>query len=328
MDLLHEDASWPSCTSNCGVANSGENTSRWFVTYFTNTAETQAVMNFLKTNKIVAIPTCFATSAGGTTNTSSTSPTLEDCVSQWTSSYSTFAPYEKYMLVNIANEWGDANGTECAVSQTVWENAYVTAVQNMRKAGITAALVTDAGEAGVDQTCIINHGQNIYNADPQHNIVFSWHEYGFSPSETSSIIQSLAAAQTATAGAYGGFPVIVGEFGPSGVYGGTTTAQEVIQDANAAGLGWNAWAWDDQTQPFGICVEAGNGSAACSNNDFTLLTSGGGAGQPAHCTSPGACTTSPCNCTADSTLSTYGNQVILSPNFGLFYAQPPKATVF
>lgn len=320
MNLVHYDASWPNCTTNCGIPNSGANTARWFDADFTDTAQNRLVMDMLRNNRIVSMPSCFYTpSAGDTTNTNTSSGALNACVTAWNNAYSTYKPYEKYMMLNVANEWGAGTDNTCAAGQTAWRNAYVSAVSSLRARGYLATLVIDCGGSGTDDNCITNHAQAIYDADPQHNIVFSWHEYGFTPTETRSIIQSLAAAQTATAGAYGGFPVIVGEFGPSGVYGGTTTALQVMQDAVSSGIGWLAWAWDDQTAPFNLMRTPPNG-------DFSLIQSGAAKGQPANCTP--ACTTSPCNCTQATDLSAYGNMVILSPTYGLFNAQPPKATMF
>jgi hypothetical protein len=220
--------------------------------------------------------------------------------------YSALKPFEPYSMLNLANEWGDGTDGTCRVGQTAWRSAYVTAVQNMRAAGFTQTLVIDAGGSGTDEGCIVNHGQAIYDADPQHNILFSWHNYGNSPSGTLAAVQALAAARTATAGAFGGFPVMIGEFGPSGVYGGTTTALQTIQAANAASLGWLAWAYDDSTAPFNMqpAPHQGDGLGPSLTNGV------------------------PTNGTPAPDLTTYGNDVIFNYPESLFNAKPPKATAF
>jgi mannan endo-1,4-beta-mannosidase len=318
MDACHYDQSWSSCKTDCGISNSGANTVRVFEYAFTNTAQTNKFMNTLKSEHVVSIPTCGTTpSCSATSCQGDSTPCLDECATQWVNAYSTFKPFERYTMLNLANEWG--SGTS-----TTWRDAYVAAVAKMRAAGYTATLVIDTGGCGKVIDGIINYAQYIYDQDPQHNILFSYHAYDITdlqpcPGECttdgsntlmSTKVKALAAAQTATADTYGGFPVMIGEFGPGNrADGAMCTPLGVMQEADSLGLGWIAWAWDDGA-PFNIEV-AGTGSG-----NFSLT-----GGVPTNCT-----TGSPCTNASD--LSVFGNTVILTPTYGLFYAQPPKATVF
>ena len=89
-------------------------------------------------------------------------------VSQWVSSAALLKPYERQMLINIANEWGPDDST-------VWRDAYLNAVAGLRAAGILNTLIIDSGMYGKDWQNILKFGQTIFDADPQHNIVFGPH---------------------------------------------------------------------------------------------------------------------------------------------------------
>jgi len=78
---------------------------------------------------------------------------------------------EKYVILNIANEWGPVT--------TVWRDAYVSAIKRIRAAGIKALVMIDAAGYGQDISSIKQWAKTIEAADPQHNVVFSIHMYGF-----------------------------------------------------------------------------------------------------------------------------------------------------
>jgi len=342
MDASHYDCGWCQQTvlGNYEVHNTTANAMRVVVYTWdpsgTGTNNT-SWMNNMKGNSVVTIPGCFFTSTctGGTTNTNTSSPCLSECVTQWTNSEAFWHSYEPYSMINLANEWGAGTDTSCNAGQTAWENAYVSAVASMRSAGFLTTIVIDAGGSGTRDSCFSatsgndgskNHAQYIYDQDSQHNILFSWHDYGQTEASSTSTINSLLAARTATAGAYGGWPLMIGEFADAGQNGSTVDAVSIMRDATNAGIGWLAWAIDNGG-PWNI-----HASDYCNSTGtiFKMLTSGGGAGQPANCTNPGACTSNPCNCTATSDLSTFGDKVYLDRTgpYGLFYTNPPKATIF
>lgn len=161
-------------------------------------------------------------------------------VDQWVAHASTFKPFERYMLINIANEWGPADSA-------VWRDAHIQAVARLRAAGYLATLVIDAGGCGQDPLDITKYAQAIFDSDPQKNIVFDQHIYGlWSNGNGESWQTDLNTGLDALAKT--GLPIVLGEFGPGRDIGPSPTKmtpKEIIQAAEARGFGWTAWAWDD-----------------------------------------------------------------------------------
>jgi hypothetical protein len=275
--------------------------------------------------------TCAGITQGhGTVTSGNTDPAaITACVNTIIAAKSLLDPHQKDLMINIANEWGNGG------SNIAFQDTYVTAVQNLRAAGLNETLVIDGGQGQAIQPIEL-YGQYIYDHDPQHNVIFSYHDYGSTPTQAQDFMNRLVAARTASAASpFGAFPVILGEFGPYDSWGGTTPALQQIAIADSATVGWLAWAYDDASCA-GACFALQAGSHNQDGNFPQLVTSGAATGQPTNCTTPGPCTTSPCNCTYDSDLTQWGNDVIFNQSnsyaggaaTGLFYAQPPKATVF
>jgi hypothetical protein len=108
VDTAHWDQSWAGCTSNCGIPNSGANINRDFMYELENsyTSRIQGDITEMMNQKIVPLET------GGFYTTCCTDTTcLDDVVALWVSMYSVFAPYQPYIWINIANEWGPANSS-------------------------------------------------------------------------------------------------------------------------------------------------------------------------------------------------------------------------
>ena len=161
--------------SAAGLAKSHANTVRAFVE--TNYGATWAqlasmVQNDLVANKIVPIITAPSTTSGTGTSCNTATATLTDVVTNsWVATVSTWKAFDKYSLVNIANEWGPSNST-------AWRDAYVSAVGAMRTAGYLGAFLVDAGGCGQDLDDLATYSKAIIDADPQHNVVFALHLYG------------------------------------------------------------------------------------------------------------------------------------------------------
>ncbi len=92
--------------------------------------------------------------------------------------------YEKWLIINIANEWSGV-GYDCWRKSkcTVWEilSGYVDplkeAIQLLRNGGLKHMIVIDMGWCGQDKKIIDLFGEKFLNADPERNVVFSWHWY-------------------------------------------------------------------------------------------------------------------------------------------------------
>lgn len=183
---------------------------------------------------------------------------LESCVQSWIDQAANWQTYERYQIINIANEWGAV----ASVGDTTWRDAYVAQVPLLRAAGYKGTLQIDAGGSGQDTYGILHHAAAILAADPQHNCVFSLHIYGFftvggSVAEICGQLYNLGATQ--------GIPCTIGEFGPGFDFGSSPTmvdGLEVMTAADANRLGWTGWAFDDHF---------GSSSPPALNNSFCMV---------------------------------------------------------
>jgi len=282
--------------SSAGIAKSGANTVRIFVE--TDYGQSVAgLVNIVQTQHIdqKEVPIVTSPIYGGTNTSCSSSTTLfNSVVSNWVATASSWRPLNKWMIVNIANEWGPANST-------VWRDSYISAIAKMRAAGYLGPLLIDAGGCGQDPNDLSNYATAVFNSDPQKNVIFGFHFYGLANgfstvAQMDTIFAELAALSNAQ-----GMVFAITEFGPGRDIGPSptmVTPGQVITAAEANGLGWTAWAWDD------------NDLASCtSDNNWFSMTY--------HC---GAYTQ-----TSDLTL--YGQDVVLNPTYGIA-ALAIRATIF
>jgi hypothetical protein len=158
VNKCHYDAAWP------GIPKTHANTIRWGVPLWLSASVSSKLMQDSINAKIVPIAgVCFtAGTYADADNVTCKEDTayLTTAVDQWVAQSATFRPFEKYVLINIANEWGPVNGT-------VWRDAYVTAVSRMRAAGYLGTLIVDAGGCGQDAPDVAKYAQAIFDSDPQ-----------------------------------------------------------------------------------------------------------------------------------------------------------------
>jgi mannan endo-1,4-beta-mannosidase len=143
--------------------------------------------------------------------------------------------YEDSLLVNIANEWSGATN--------IYVQAYTDAINVFRAAGIRHTLVLDSNGYGQNANTVLNQGQALLAADPQHNLLFSVHMYEqFRDAQT--IVDTLQRAATAQ------LPFIVGEFGFQ--HGSDNQNQGnpypipydvLLEESERLGFGYLAWSW-------------------------------------------------------------------------------------
>lgn len=110
-------------------------------------------------------------------------------------------PYKKYLLINIANEWGDHN-----TSAEHWKESYKKAIAILRDAGYKTTLVIDAPGWGQDIYAIQKYGKELLEADPEHNLLFDIHMY-YSWNDAEKIDRELQKTYDMN------LPLVVGEFG-------------------------------------------------------------------------------------------------------------------
>jgi len=237
------------------------------------------------------LPIITAQTVGGTTNQTSGDTSTADLtatVSWWVSNVSTFAPIMNQIAINIANEWGPTNSS-------TWASAYENAIARLRAAGYTCPLVIDTGDYGEDFGDLLNYSTQVFSSDPQKNIIFSLHVYV----NAADMLSQNILPQLASLSASQGMAFVIGEFGPGRNIGPAPTPVTpgvIIQAAEASGLGWIAWAWDD------------NDLANCQsdNNSFSMTYSCGQYSVP-------------------SNLTWYGLDVTFNPAYGLEALARPAA---
>jgi mannan endo-1,4-beta-mannosidase len=173
---------------------------------------------------------------------------LHDMAEWWSSKadFLTRPDISRYILINIANEWSNWNlaSPNHEPSSSWWRDAYFRCIQTLRNAGIKTTLVVDAAAYGQDNkvNVLLKYGQEVFNSDPEKNILFSIHMYcEWAKNGNSSVSTHLPAVRNA------GLPVIVGEFGFQHANGPSDTCdideQLIIKTCQENNIGWLAWSW-------------------------------------------------------------------------------------
>jgi mannan endo-1,4-beta-mannosidase len=144
--------------------------------------------------------------------------------------------YEKYILVNLANEWGDY-----FTSAEFWKESYGQAINYMRNSGVNSTLVIDAPNWGQGIQAILQYGKIMLDCDPEKNLLFSIHAYYFwnNPTTVDTFLQKAYDAS---------IPLIIGEFGYNYNNGNNNLQckvdhKVVLQKCQELGFGYIAWSW-------------------------------------------------------------------------------------
>lgn len=144
--------------------------------------------------------------------------------------------YERFLLLNIANEWGDHK-----TKAEYWTTAYSRCIDIIRQAGYTTTIVIDAPGWGQNIKPIIECGQKLIDIDPLHNILFSIHMYG-SWNKSDQIREQLSLCHERE------LPIIVGEFGYNHHKGINNLMCKVdhkmiLEVCNELEYGFMPWSW-------------------------------------------------------------------------------------
>lgn len=175
--------------------------------------------------------------------------------------------FEREVILNIANEWGP--------NSTVWRDAYIEGVQRLRDAGVNNLIMIDAGgNFGQNPRSLKSWGMDVLNADPQKNILFSQHMYGYWFTNPSVPGWAYSVRDELTAMKLLGLPLVIGEFSweeHGEVNYDTSEALEIYEEL---GVGWLAWAWYRGANPGDVLsmVANVNGSHSYTYNDDSDLT--------------------------------------------------------
>jgi hypothetical protein len=293
VDRTHYDSQ-----SSAGIAKSGANAVRIFVDSSWGES-VGGLVNIVQTQHInqkeIPIPTApYVGTSQTATSCDASASDLASTVANWVATASSWTPLNKYMIVNIANEWGPANST-------VWRDSYISAIAKMRAAGYLGTLLIDTGGCGQDLADLQNYGAAVFNSDPQKNVMFAFHFYGLASGFSTVAQMDSIFSELASLSASQGLVFAITEFGPGRDIGPSptmVTPLQVIAAAEANNLGWAAWSWDDNDQT----------GCKSSNNGFSMTYNCGAY-------------------TQTSDLTSYGQQVVLDPTYGLQKLAKP-ASIF
>lgn len=174
---------------------------------------------------------------------------IPSLVDGWTS-----APYlemlrrrERHLLVNIANEAGDDRTTPAEFFA-----AYAHAVRRMRKAGVRVPLMIDAPEWGKSWETMAEVADDLLDADPEYNLLFSVHMWWSVRSHASRQTVEERIRATVAEAVRRDLPMVVGEFGAAfsrfeaaGVVepGDEIPWELILAQCQEYGIGWLAWSW-------------------------------------------------------------------------------------
>lgn len=168
----------------------------------------------------------------------STSEKLMEMVNYYTSSKvkKVLMKYEKYLLLNIANEWGNHG-----VTAEFWKDSYIKAIEALRSAGYKTTIVIDGPGWGQNLDPILQYGNELLQIDPLHNILFSVHMYG-SWNDPLKIDFELQNAYDKI------LPLIVGEFGYNFDKGHNNLGcmvdhTAILKKCHELNYGYLAWSW-------------------------------------------------------------------------------------
>ena len=240
--------------ASAGIALAGANAARVFYAYqYGDIARFASDFISLIAHKVVPIAVGFTKVA---TTCNEDPAGLISVVDQYVADKAVWTQLNGKGILNIANEWGPANAAR-------WRDSYIAAIAKLRAAGFTMPLMVDSGGCGQDPNDLLTYGAAVAAADPQKNIILSFHLYGQTPDE--STMNAYLHKFATLARANPNLAVVVGEFGPGRNVGPSPTQispSQVIAGAEGAALGWIAWAWDD------------NNLADCKSDDtwFSMTT--------------------------------------------------------
>ena len=164
---------------------------------------------------------------------------LQKCVNWWISPeiVKVVQKHQKYLLVNVANEAGDHSVTE-----QQFRDSYEAIIKQMRAAGIHTPLVIDAAGWGRGENYILNTGLHLLKADPERNLIFSWHPWdtittgGTKERIKKAIDESISK----------NICFLIGEFSRCCADPPDTTPVEwryIMEYASKNEIGWLPWVW-------------------------------------------------------------------------------------
>ena len=211
------------------IAKTGANSIRIVTTTDFEPDDLDVVINNSIQNGMVPMPECH--SATGRWHD------LQNCVDYWLRPdvVEVINRYEKWVLLNIANEAGDANVTE-----EEFMAGYTSAIDQIRDAGIRVPLVIDGVDWGKEYKMLLDSWEALNDHDPENAIIVSAHTYWVGSEKDRKddyryIIDKVLKDE---------IPFIIGE-GPTPVGWDCTESpyEWAMEKLEEAEIGWLVWSW-------------------------------------------------------------------------------------
>lgn len=156
---------------------------------------------------------------------------LNKAVDYWIRIKKALIGNEKYVIINIANEWyGDWNKLD------VWAEAYQAAIPKLREAGLSHTILVDSAGWGQLASSIHKYGKDIFAADPIVNTMFAIHMYGTSGKNAGTIKKNIDGVRDLN------LCVTIGEFGYRHSDGDVDEAY-LMKYCQKIGVGYLGWSW-------------------------------------------------------------------------------------
>lgn len=266
------------------IADTGANTARIVVSdgkQYTRTTkeELNHIVTWCKENELVCILEVH--DATGSDNVSD----LEAAVDYWLEMKSVLSGNEDTVILNIANEWyGTWNGA-------AWASGYQSAISEIRDADISNLIMVDCAGWGQYPDSIRDYGKSVFDADKDHNTVFSIHMYEYAGGNASTVKTNIDNALGT------GVPVVIGEFGAEHTNGDVdeATIMNYCQEKKVGYLGWswkgnnsdlafldiaNDWSGTSYTSWGNTLINGTNGIRATSQKCSVFTSSDSEGGDP------------------------------------------------
>jgi len=210
------------------IAQTGANSVRIFTLVdFPAERLDQAISNAIA-NGLIPIPECH--------NATGKWEKLQDCVSYWTRPdiARVIQRHRRWVLLNIANEAG------AEVSAADFRTGYLSAIEQIRAAGIDVPLVIDGAGWGQEHDILLDSWSELNGHDPQRKIIVSAHSYWIGTDEERMGHYRDIIGQVTSEN----IPFILGEGPtPSGWNCTASPYEQAMTELQAAEIGWLAWSW-------------------------------------------------------------------------------------
>jgi mannan endo-1,4-beta-mannosidase len=161
--------------------------------------------------------------------------------------------YEDRVILNIANEWMSS------FDDDLWVDSYREAITRLRDAGLHHLLVVDAGGAfGQNPRSIRDRGAELLADDPERNVAFSVHMYGYWRTAEATDVGTWNDAGTQSPWSIDAelrairdrdLALIVGEIAWEGSGQVLYRSKPALQAIQSLGIGFLGWSWNWNSDP-------------------------------------------------------------------------------